>query len=163
MALSDRILEQTEQRRRFLARMNRVLILFLPLVTVALGAEAAHWVSEERASPRAPLAPDLRRLQEAPVQVPELPFSPEVFPSKAARREPASASAGPTQVAVKEISWKLLGVVMTPVRRAYLEDSENHQTVTVGEGEKVGDILVKRTEERSVLLEREGSSYEIRL
>lgn len=164
MLKADLLLQQLEQRRQLTARVNRTLLGVLPLMALFLGIEAVRWASAESSSPASSLVPDLSALQKPPAVVPELRLSSELFPSRVKKQEkPAAAAAGPTQVAVKEVQWKLLGVVMMPVKRAYLENSESQQTVSVGEGERVGDLLVKRIDERSVLLEKEGSSYEIRL
>jgi type II secretory pathway component PulC len=163
MASADAFLRQLDRRRRGVARANRFFLVLLPLVILILGVEAAHWVSAERSVSTAPVVPELGFLQKAPAAIPELHFSEGLFPAK--RKQPAKSSspAGPAQVAVQEVQWKLLGVAMTPVKRAYLENSETKQTLSVGEGERMGDLLIKKIEERSVLLEREGKEYEIRL
>lgn len=146
-----------------MARANRFFLIFLPLVLLILGVEAAHWVSAETSVSTAPVVPDLGFLQKAPAAIPELHFSEGLFPAPKKQPTKSSSPEGPAQATVQEAQWKLLGVAMTPVPRAYLENPETKQTLSVGEGERVGDLLIKKIEERSVLLEREGKDYEIRL
>lgn len=160
MASAD-LLRRMVGRRRIAAGVNQVLRVVLPAAALGLGIEAVRWCSAETAAPTAPLVADLSSLQKGPAAVPEVRFRAELFPIPM-EVKPAAAEAGPTQVAVKEVRWRILGIVMTPVRRAYLEDPESKQTVAVGEGERAGDVLVKRIDGRSVLLEKEGNEYEIR-
>lgn len=156
-------LDQIEKQRTWVRRINRVLLLTVPFLVLALGVEAAQWAAAERGRPVPAQQPELASLDQPLLPIPELKLSADRFPAKKAESPTAPAPGGSSQVAVQEISWKLLGVVMTPVKKAYLENSASKQTVSVSEGDRLGDIEVQRIEERTVVLEREGQTYEIRL
>lgn len=146
-----------------MVRVNRILLVVIPLGVLILATEAARWVSAASQVSVAPLRPDLASLQKASAAVPELRLSQELFPVKQEPRTPAVQQKPGAQVAGGEVEWKLLGTLLTPAKRAYLEDSKTKQTMSVSEGDRLGEVLVKRIDARAVLLEREGKEYEIRL
>lgn len=136
-------------------RINRVLNVLLPLLALVIAIDLVRWGGSLR-RPAASLPPALEEWGPAPVALPhfELPASAfrPVQPPK------------PVVVSQVEIQarWKLKGSLMGATRRAFLED-EAGKGFWVAEGESLGSCKVKEISERSVLLEEEGKSYEIRL
>ncbi len=90
--------------------------------------------------------------------IPEILFSRELFQSSQAVQPVVSA-----QIAVKDVQWKLKGVLVGPVKKAFLEDAGGTRGLWVMEGEQVDDYTVKSIQEQAVFVERGGEVYEIRM
>ena len=147
-----------ERRQGQLQRFNRLLLLLLPLLGVGLGWDLFHSVGELRV-PVEPVPPNLTQLKEPLVAVPVLDFPETLFSlSKSAAAQEPRASAS-----VPRPEWKLKGISTGAARRAFLEDLEGKEKIWVSEGQQVGAFTVQRINERSVVLEAEGSTYELSL
>lgn len=155
---SVRGLEKKEHR---LATVNRILCWVLPLVAVGAVGDLLRWGVEIR-RPVESAAPDLKELDRSLPTVPSLEFPAELFKPLHPLEPKDSEAEGPS-VAVEEAQWKLMGVSLGSSKRAFLQDPKTGKGVWVSEGEKIGPSLVKEIMEKSVLLETEGKSYEIRL
>lgn len=155
---SVRGLEKKEHR---LAVFNRILCWVLPLVAVGAVGDLLRWGVEIR-RPVESAAPDLKELDRSLPTVPSLEFPAELFKPLRPLEPEVSKDSG-TSVAVEEVQWKLMGVSLGSSKRAFLQDPKTGQSVWVAEGEKVGSSFIKEIREKSVLVETEGKSYEIRL
>ncbi len=70
----------------------------------------------------------------------------------------APLAAGPTAPRLK-----LQGIIFSDHPRAYVVDEATGQTVTVRPGDTLGSITITAIHERTVVIDREGASYELRL
>lgn len=152
-------LREWELRTGQLRRLSAVLLFVLPLLAVGLGWDFLNWVGPIR-QPLEPVPPDLAGLREPLEEIPSLSLLETLFsPAPAvSENKPTSASA-----AALAPPWKVKGVVMGDAPRAFLEDAEGKQRLWVTQGQQAGAFKVKRIDERSVTLEADGTSYEIRL
>lgn len=94
---------------------------------------------------------------------------PPAFPSVQLDRlvppAPAVNVAGPAPLAAGADAPRLTlqGIVFSQTPRAYVLDERTHQTVTVRPGDTLGPLTIKAIRERTVLIEQEGSTYELRV
>ena len=152
--------QRLEQGRLKLALFRRIILWAIPFCAFAAIMDVIHleFISKK---PILPIQPNLRELEKLLPPVPSLTLSGSLFPSAG---PPAQAeTAGPTQIAVKDVQWKLKGVLVGPTKQAFLEDAEGKQSVWVTEGEQLGSSKVKEIHEHSVVLETGGANYEIRM
>lgn len=70
----------------------------------------------------------------------------------------APLAAGPTAPRLK-----LQGIIFGEHPRAYVVDESTGQTLTVRPGDQLGPITITAIHERTVVIEQEGASYELRL
>lgn len=149
--------QELERRQRQLRRFNRMLILLFAVLTVALGWDAARSVLEAREGVQ-PLVPDLAALRQFPPAVPPLTLPETLFsPAEVSVQKPPEAPA------LEPPKWRLKGVLMGATPRALVEDPEAKQGSWVTQGQMLGPWRVTRIEERTILLEAEGASHEIRM
>ena len=156
-SLSDQ-LAKIERDHRRLVIADRFLIGLLFVVTLGLGADFVHGFSTVQ-PPIPPVRPPVAKLRVplAVVSMPDLP--PALFHLE---KPPESAQSQVPQV-VPEAEWKVNGISFGTVKRAFLQDAEGKKSVWVTEGEQLGAYRVKEIRERSVILEANGKSYEIRM
>lgn len=148
---------ELERRKGQLQRLNRMLAPAFALLVVALVWDAARSVLEAR-EPAQPLAPELGMLREPSPAVPSLTLPETLFsPAEVSVQKPPEAPA------LEPPKWRLKGVLMGATPRALVEDPEAKQGSWVTEGQMLGPWRVTRIEERSILLEAEGASHEIRM
>ena len=148
------------KRSKEAAAVSRVLFWLLPLLACLLAADLIRWNGTLR-KPLQPILPALEELKVPPGPIPPLPLPDGIFARAAAAPERSLSTATP--VAVDEVEWKLKGVLGGAAPRAFLEGSQNQQGVWVSPGDRIGPYTVKEVRDRSVLLEKEGGAYEIRM
>ncbi len=146
-----------ERSRQRVILANRLLFWALPALALAAAADLSQW-SRLSLKPILPLSPSPEHLWGLLPEVPSVELPAGIF------RSPVPAKSGEARpsAAVREVAWKLKGVLMGANRRAFLEDSEG-KSYWVTEGEQIGAFQVKEIRDRSVLLEKEGGGYEIRM
>ncbi len=83
-----------------------------------------------------------------------------LVPSRAAS-EPALGA--PLATGPVALHLKLQGIIFGDHPRAYVVDEATGQTVTVRPGDTLGSITITAIHERTVIIDREGDSYELRL
>ena len=148
--------EQLDQQRRWVTVARRALIWVLPvLAVVALGDAVRSGVALRR--PGDLVIPSLKTLEAPMEEVPSVEMAATLF--HPARKEEKVAA----QVAVKDAEWKLKGVLVAGTKKAFLQDAAGQQGIWVTEGERLGSSQVKSIRERSVVLEKGGSTYELRV
>ena len=76
---------------------------------------------------------------------------------------PAVDVAAPLAVGKGAPKLRLQGVVLGERPRAYVVDDASGQTFSVRPGDQVGPVTIREIHERSLLIEREGETYELRL
>ncbi len=153
-------LKTLEESRVRVSVANRFLCWALPFAALGVISTVVR-VGMDSRRPIAPSRPSLREFQRPVVAIPALEWAAASF-----------SSAGPTgsegrpnaEVATQKGEWKLVGVALEGTsKRALLQDAEGQQTVWVLEDESLGVFRVKEIRERSVVLEKEGKLYEIRM
>lgn len=140
-----------------LQKANRILFWMLPILAVAVVGDMIRWgIAVSR--PLEPLKLQIKEIDETPAAVVSLELPGTLF-------QPAqqTETSGSAPVAVKEAQWKLLGVSLGTDKKAFLKEADGEKSVWVREGEQIGTSAVKEIREKSVILETEGSSYEIRM
>ena len=149
------LLRDLERRRGQLQRLNRLLLAGLPLLALGLAWDLFHWAGELR-RPVELVPPRLEGLREAPPEVPTLELAESLFsllkPSTQKPDAPPAALRPP---------WKLKGVSMGGVPRAFVEKEDGSEKMWITEGQQVGAHRVQKINERSVVVESEGAVYEI--
>jgi len=152
-------LQEYEKTRRHLRQARVALMAVLALGVPVLAWDLFHSVSDMR-RPIESVPPNLSKLQEPMATIPPLVFSSALFtPPKAAQTSPAEGTAA----VVAQVDWKVKGIVMGTNRRVLLEDLEGKQKVWVTEGQQLGPSKIIRIDERSVTLETNGATSELRM
>ncbi|MBI3332807.1 MAG: hypothetical protein HYZ93_01805, partial [Candidatus Omnitrophica bacterium] len=152
-------LQAIEHQQRRLILINRTLVGVLPVVALLALVDCARWAAQSR-RPIVAIPPSLEGLRRPLAQIPSLELPASLFePPKRVESGPAGDSSQPAV----QPQWKLMGVSLGGTKRALLKDAEGKQSVWVTEGQQIGACRVKEIRERSVVLETEGGSYEIRL
>lgn len=149
------LLQDLERRRGQLKRLNRLLLPALPLLTLGLGWDLFHWTGELR-RPIEPVPPRLEELRQPPAAVPALDLAESLF----SPLKPSAPKPDVSPVAGRP-AWKVKGVSMSAVPRAFLEKADGSERMWVTEGQTVGAHRVQKINERSVVLESEGAAYEL--
>ena len=137
---------------------NRLFLAVLPILALAAGLDLVRWNAhfQEEA---APLKPGLEDLMRVPAPIPLLTLSAVLFQPPVAVAVSSTSSAP----VMRDVQWKLKGVLMGATHRAFLEDSEG-KTLWVTERESLDPTTqVKEIRARSVLLEKGGKTYEIQM
>ncbi len=154
---SLRELKQTQQRLRQASLVLVGVGLFLVLL---LGLDMLRSVLAARA-PMQPILPSLGDLEQPMAQVPSLNLPGSLLAQPKAVQ--SKKLEGWTDEIPKKIQWRVKGILLGAVKRALLEDPEQKQQLWVTEGQQVGPSKVVRIDERSVTLETEGETREIRM
>lgn len=141
-----------------LMKVNRILFWILPILAVMVVGDIIRWGIAVR-KPVEPLRPQMKEIRQTPVAIASLDLPATLFKPA----QPQAGTVGSAPVAVKEAQWKLLGVSLAASKRAFLQEADGDKSVWVGEGEQIGASTVKEIREKSVILETEGKSYEIRM
>lgn len=151
-------------RREILHLANRVFLLVLPLLVLAVLGDLARWAVALR-NPRETITPSLEEFRKQTPTISTLELPATLFLPTKQGPAPAAATASETspQVALHEVEWKLRGVILSGNKRAFLEDPQAKESVWVSEGEKLGAARVEEIRERSVILKIQDKSYEIRM
>jgi hypothetical protein len=151
-------LKEMEVVQRRLIPVHRILLWILLLLLAVAAVDLVRW-----SVPRsvAPLLPNLGRIEEPLASFVPVNFQPASFqparPSESGVRGVASSAEG----GIPPVPWKVRGISLGATKRAFLEDTAGQQSVWVTEGEAIGGARVSRIEERSVILETGGDTYEI--
>ena len=161
-ALSQASVETLEKRQRALALVNLSFFWALPLLVLVGAVDFIRWGVELHRSVQ-PLSPNLSEIEKSLPSIPSFTLPATIFPEPVKPKAPEKPAQTQPQLAVKEVQWKLKGVVMGENKRAFLEDAEGKQGIWVTEGEVLGSSRVKEIHEHSVILENEDKSYEIRM
>ncbi len=148
-----------EQNRQKAILLNRFLLAVVPLLAVGVVADLWQWNGRLKET-LSPILPNLDSLKSPLPAIPALELPPTLF--QQIQSDKLTTGASSTPVAVKEVQWKLKGVLMAGTKKAFLEDSEG-KSVWVAEGERFGSSFLKEIRDHSVVVETEGKSYEIRM
>ena len=143
---------------RRLQRVLRAVQITAALLVGLVGLVAvqlAGW-SESSASPQ-PVTPALPSLEQ-PGQPTTVRLDRFSLP-----QPPAVDVAAPLAVGKGAPKLRLQGVVLGERPRAYVVDDASGQTFSVRPGDQVGPVTIREIHERSLLIEREGETYELRL
>ena len=150
-----------EQRRRRLVSVNVILLWVVPFLILLAAADLVLWGMQSR-KPILPLTPGLEEIQKPLAEIPPLTVEAALFqPAQPAKPALVPKTAVP-EVGSGQVQWKLKGVLKGAAMRALMEDASG-QTVWVTQDEQLGSFKVKEIKDRSVLLEGDDKSYEIRM
>ena len=155
MELSFSSVQDLQAALRKTALVSRTLLWLLPLAAAGIAVDIAGLVSRSQAQLE-PVVPRLESEGGAAAVAPLGLAGPIFYPVK------TKEGGSPATIAVEEIQWKLKGILMAGSKKAFLEDAQEH-SVWVIEGEQIGAYKVKSIQERSVVLEKGGVDYEIRM
>ncbi len=145
-------------RHQRISVINRCFVWILPLLGVAAVADITLWNGHLQ-KPLLPLEPSLESFKKPLPELPSLNLPQTLFHSIRSTNTVAAAASAPV---VREVQWKLKGVLIGQAKRAFLQDSEG-KSFWVTEGEQLGSFRIKQIKDRSVLIEKEGNGYEIRM
>lgn len=153
--------EALEQRSRQAASVNLILLVVVPFVVFVAVVDGLLWGMHAR-KPLVAVTPNLEEIDRPLPSMPSVTLEGTLFqPIQPVKPAAQSTAAGP-EVGSQEIPWKLKGVLKGDTLRAFLEDASG-QTVWVTQSEQLGPFKVIDIKERSVVLEADGKSYEIRM
>jgi hypothetical protein len=158
--MSASSLEKSEKRRKGIKRLNLFLLWLLPLVVVATVADGAWWITQRQ--PVLSVAPNLTAILEPLPEIPSLTFPTALLKVPEPDPVPAEQAQKP-EVVIRQINWRLKGILAAGGFRAFLEDPETQEKYWVRVGDKLGEDEVQSIGERSVILIRGGQPHEIRI
>ena len=150
-----------EQRRRQVASVNFILLVVVPFFVFVAVADLVLWGVQSR-KPLLPVAPNLEEIDKALPSMPSVILEGSIFQPIQPAKPASQATASGPEVGSPAVQWKLKGVLKGATLRAFLEDASG-QTVWVTSAEQLGPFKVVEIKERSVVLEADGKSYEIRM
>ncbi len=141
-----------------LALTNRILMGILPFLALGIALDLSRGTARS-GHEGPPMKPVIEDLTQAPAPIPSPGLSAALFQVSME----AVDSAAPLASVVRDVQWKLKGVILGGNKRAFLEDSEGG-SLWVTEGESLGSTTrIKEIRARSVILEKQGKNYEIQM